>query len=87
MALRIAASITSPLANGWSLEERPAQAGRQEIWFRRGNDQLRLGLGLEALALGMLPLLSLLGATPGLGAAPLAPAPPSVSPASSCSIS
>lgn len=68
-ALRVAASITSPLANGWSLEERPAAAGRQEIWFRRGNDQLRLGLGLAALALGMLPLLSLLGATPRLGIA------------------
>ena len=68
-ALRAAASITSPLANGWSLEERAAAPGRQEIWFRRGNDQLRLGLGLDALALGMLPLLSLLGATPGLGVA------------------
>jgi hypothetical protein len=66
-ALRIAASFTSPLANGWSLEQRPSPVGRQEIWFRRGNEQLRLGLGLEALALGMLPLLSLLGATPGLG--------------------
>lgn len=67
-ALRIAASVTSPLANGWSLEQRPSQF-RQEIWFRRGNEQLRLGLGLEALALSMLPLLSLLGATPNLGAA------------------
>jgi len=66
-ALRVAASITSPLANGWSLEQRAAATGRQEIWFRRGNDQLRLRLGLEALALGLLPLLSLLGATPGLG--------------------
>jgi len=66
-ALRSAAALTSPLANGWSLEQRPSTTGRQEIWFRRGNEQLRLGLGLEALALGLLPLLSLLGATPGLG--------------------
>lgn len=68
-ALRIGASITSPLANGWSLEERaPATVGRQEIWFRRGGQELRLQLSLDALALGLLPLLSLLGATPGLGA-------------------
>ena len=71
-ALRIAAAVTSPLANGWSLEERARDAGRQEIWFRRGNDQLRLGLSLDALALGLLPLLSLLGATPRLGPASLA---------------
>jgi hypothetical protein len=71
-ALRIAATVTSPLANGWSLEERERDAGRQEIWFRRGNDQLRLGLSLDALALGLLPLLSLLGATPGLRPAALA---------------
>src|SRR5215510_3021213 len=70
-ALRSAASLTSPLANGWSLEQRPSTTGRQEIWFRRGNEQLRLGLGLEALALGLLPLLSLLGASPRLGVAPL----------------
>lgn len=67
-ALRVGASITSPLANGWSLEERPRSTGRQEIWFRRGSDQLRLGLSLDALALGLLPLLALLAATPNLGA-------------------
>jgi hypothetical protein len=66
--LRVGASITSPLANGWSLEERERSTGRQEIWFRRGNDQLRLGLSLDALALGLLPLLALLAATPKLGA-------------------
>jgi hypothetical protein len=70
-ALRVVASVVSPLANGWSLEQR-ASTGRQEIWFRRGNEQLRLGLGLEALALGLLPMLSLLGATPRLGLARLA---------------
>jgi hypothetical protein len=68
-ALRVGASFTSPLVNGWSLEERDRSTGRQEIWFRRGNDQLRLGLSLDALALGLLPLLALLAATPGLGAA------------------
>lgn len=66
-ALRGAATLTSPLVNGWSLERRAAPADRQEIWFRRGNSELRLALGLEQLALGLLPLLALLGATPGLG--------------------
>lgn len=71
-ALQTAAAVTSPLVNGWSLEARAPIATRQEIWFRRGNEQLRLGLGLDALALGLLPLLSLLAATPGLGVARLA---------------
>jgi hypothetical protein len=71
-ALRGAATLTSPLVNGWSLERRDAPAGRQEIWFRRGNSELRLALGLEQLALGLLPLLALLGATPGLGSRRLA---------------
>jgi hypothetical protein len=72
-ALRVAASLTSPVVNGWSLEERErSAAGRQQIWFRRGSEQMRLQLSLDALALGLLPLLSLLGATPGLGAARLA---------------
>ena len=68
--LRVGVSIASPLANGWSLEVRDRSAtGRQELWFRRGNDQLRLGISLDALALGLLPLLALLAATPGLGPA------------------
>ena len=71
-ALRIAGTATSPLANGWTLEQRDESAGRQELWFRRGNDQLRFGISLDALALGLLPLLALLGATPGLRPAALA---------------
>ena len=67
-ALRVAGTITSPLVNGWTLERRDASTGRQEVWFRRGNDQLRLAIGLEQMALSLLPLLALLGATPGLGA-------------------
>lgn len=71
-ALRVAGTVTSPLVNGWSLEQREETSGRQEIWFRRGNSQLRMALGLEHLALGLLPLLALLGATPGLRIAQLA---------------
>ena len=70
--LRVAGTATSPLINGWSLEQREAPSGRQEIWFRRGNDQLRLALGLQSMALSLLPLLALLGATPGLGVRGLA---------------
>lgn len=71
-ALRVAGSATSPLVNGWTLEDRSAPSGKQEIFFRRGNDQLPLALGLSQLALSQLPLLALLGATPGLGARGLA---------------
>ncbi len=68
-ALRLAAAGVSPLVTGWNLERRPPAAdGRPQLWFRRGAEQLRLALGLEQLALGLLPLLALLGATPGLGA-------------------
>ncbi len=66
-ALRVAGSVTSPLINGWTLEDRSTVPDQQEIFYRRGNDQLRLALGLPQLALGLLPLLALLGATPGLG--------------------
>lgn len=68
-ALRFAAATVSPLVTGWNLEQRQPEAdGRPQLWFRRGGEQLRLALGLEQLALGLLPLLALLGATPGLGA-------------------
>jgi hypothetical protein len=71
-ALRAVATVTSPIANGWSFEQRDESAGRQELWFRRGNEQLRFQISLAALALSLLPLLALLGATPGLSAAGLA---------------
>jgi hypothetical protein len=60
------ASFAGPLTTGWWLEER-SDRGAAQIWFRRGEHELRLLLSLEALSLGLLPLLSLLGATPGLG--------------------
>lgn len=60
--LRRAANVAGPLTSGWWLEER-----NDQFWFRRGEQELRLQLSLEALSLGLLPLLSLLGATPRLG--------------------
>ena len=68
-ALQATASVIGPPLNGWYLEARGRSGGAQELWFRRGTEEMRMQLGLEALALGMLPLLSLLGATPGLGLA------------------
>jgi hypothetical protein len=63
-ALARAAAALSPLTNGWSLEERAAASPRERLWFRRGTEQMRLALSLEALALSLLPLLSLISATP-----------------------
>ncbi len=71
-ALYGAAAVSSPLLTGWNLERRDESGGRQEIWFRRGNTQLRLALSLPQLALSVLPLLALLAATPGLGGRALA---------------
>jgi hypothetical protein len=65
-ALAAAGRVASPLLTGWWLEERPGSKG-PELWFYKGGEQLRLLLSLESLALGLLPLLALLSATPGLG--------------------
>jgi hypothetical protein len=64
--LRGAAVVTSPAVSNWWLEERPGPRG-PEIWLRRGSQELRFGLSMEKLGLGLYPLLSLLLATPGLG--------------------
>ena len=66
-ALQGAATVVSPLANGWRLETRTDSRGQTQLWFRHGARELRLLLSLQALALGLLPLLSLMGATPGMG--------------------
>jgi hypothetical protein len=60
--LQTTVGIAAPLTSGWWLEER-----NDQIWFRQGEQEVRLLLSLEALSLGVLPFLSLLGATPGLG--------------------
>lgn len=65
--LRTATGAVSPVLNGWWIDTRVDKAGKTETWFHRGEDELKLLLSLEALALGLLPLFSLLGATPGLG--------------------
>lgn len=56
------AALLTPLTSGWSLEERHS-GGKTRLWFRRGGEQMVLALSLEAMALSLLPLLSLIGAT------------------------
>jgi hypothetical protein len=66
-SLEVSGSVLSPALSGWSFE-RSAAAGPSGLRFRRGSESLPFQLSLDALALGLLPLLSLIGATPGMGA-------------------
>jgi hypothetical protein len=70
--LEESARLVGPVTNGWWLEAREKGSTR-ELFFRRGEQELKLLLSLDALALGLLPLLSLFGATPGMGWRRLAP--------------
>lgn len=60
------AALVTPVTSGWWIEARGRYSTR-EVFFRRGEQELKLLLSLDALALGLLPLLSLFGATPGMG--------------------
>lgn len=56
----------SPMVNGWWLQfDRPNPAG--DVVFRFGNRELAMLLELTVLSMGLVPLLSLIVATPGLG--------------------
>ena len=60
-----AAQPVSPMVNGWWLEfDKPSRVG--EIVFRFGNQRLAMLVQLPALSMGLVPLLSLIVATPGL---------------------
>lgn len=61
-ALLQAVRLLSPLANGWWLD-----LGGAEATFRRGGDSLPFLLNLPAIAMGLMPLASLIVATPGQG--------------------
>jgi hypothetical protein len=57
----------SPHINGWQLEfDTPGSVG--DVVFRSGHQQLAMLLQLQALSMGIVPLLSLVFATPGLRA-------------------
>ncbi|HYD48524.1 MAG TPA: hypothetical protein VEB21_09260 [Terriglobales bacterium] len=55
------AAVVSPLANGWLLEVAASGAAA----FRRGTERMDLLIQLPALSMGLMPLLSLIVATPG----------------------
>ncbi len=58
--------LLSPWVNGWWLQvDQPNPVG--DVVFRSGNRQLAMLLNLPALSMGLVPLLSLVVATPGLG--------------------
>jgi hypothetical protein len=64
-AVLIAVQQVSPIVNGWWLEfDKLEVAG--DVVFRFGNRQLAMLVQLPALSMGLVPLLSLIVATPGL---------------------
>jgi hypothetical protein len=64
-AVLLVAQAVSPLINGWFLEhDRPGLVN--EVVFRSGDRQLAMLLQLPALSMGLVPLLSLIMATPGM---------------------
>ena len=62
--LLAAAGMLGPMLHGWVLEADPSLA--TPTWVH-GNNQVQLSLQFDALAVGVVPLLALLAATPGLG--------------------
>jgi len=64
-AVLTTAQQLSPMVNGWWLQfDKPNPVG--EVIFRFGNRQLAMLVQLPALSMGLVPLLSLIVATPGL---------------------
>ncbi len=61
--LKESATVLSPVTTGWWIETRMGPKGPETV-FRHGEHSLPLLLSLESLALGLLPLLSLVSATP-----------------------
>lgn len=60
------AQLVSPVVNGWWLDyDRPGRS--DDAAFRRGDRELPMLLQLPALSMGLMPFLSLVVATPGLG--------------------
>jgi hypothetical protein len=58
--------LVSPVVNGWWLDyDLPGFV--DPVVFRSGDSQLPMLLQLPALSVGMMPLISLIVATPGLG--------------------
>lgn len=65
-ALYGVAGLSAPVLTGWHLERRPVSGRADEVWLKNTRTEMKLELGLEKLALGLIPFFSLLAATPGL---------------------
>jgi len=58
--------LVSPIVNGWWLDyDQPGMS--EPVMYRSGETRLPMLLQLPALSMGLMPLLSLIVATPGLG--------------------
>ncbi len=65
-AVLATAQVVSPIVNGWWLDyDRPGLSS--EVVFRGNGREMPMLLQLPALSMGMMPLLSLVAATPGIG--------------------
>lgn len=64
-SLASAGAAVAPACNGWLLERNPS-SGASGLRYRRGSELLPMQINLEALALGVVLLLSLVGATPAV---------------------
>ena len=58
------ASVLGPMIHGWVLEGAP-QTDRPPAWVH-GSDRVEASIQFDALAIGLVPVLALLAATPGL---------------------
>ena len=61
--LLVSAGVLGPMMHGWVLETDP----RSTPTWVNGSNQVQLSLQFDALAVGLVPLLALLAAMPGLG--------------------
>ena len=59
------AGVVGPMLHGWVLEG--AQGQGEPVWVH-GTNQVRTAIQFDALAVGVVPVLALLAATPGLTA-------------------
>jgi hypothetical protein len=63
-AVLASAAVVGPTLHGWVLETNAA-ADAQPVWVH-GNNRVRAAIQFDALAVGLVPVLALLAATPGL---------------------
>jgi len=65
-ALLGVAAVIGPLLHGWVLEYAPTGRVGLPVWVH-GGDRVQAAIQFDALAVGLVPVLALIAATPGLG--------------------